>query len=149
MAPKKRGWPKGKPRKAPQLVDISNEIQQTSTIAKEKSIDLETSKRPDLCFIIESASRSNVSKLKLKDQNSEYEIEFFSKGPLVEQESAENLVTKAPILQSSEVPKSLSRDATVGLKEIMEDFHRNDMMISNPLAFEQQMIDSYKESEQG
>lgn len=140
--------PKGRKRAKINFIDINDNFKETlpttKVLKKPKDKALQASSRAsELCSIIESASRSNVSKIRL----SNCYIEFFDsignntlELKKITEEPADISAHLTP--EPTQVEEALSPQVELSLKGVMDDFHIQNLMIEDPLGYEEHMIDA-------
>ena len=95
--------------------------------------DKNTFSAADLCKILLAAGESGVKRLKMGD----LEVDFVEKGPNIDQNT--------PFLGAENVPKSAISSGTMDTldPELMEDMRVAQLMIDDPVAYEQEIIDAH------
>lgn len=98
----------------------------------------------DLCRIIKCGAVNGVARLTIGDfQVNYYHPPAASLGPQVTADPPN--VTEFPAPPASEQPP----EVTIADPELLEDLRMSQLMISDPLAFEQEIIDSHLEEARG
>lgn len=98
-----------------------------------------TSQAADITAILETCLKTGVTSLKWRD----LEVSFFVPGQPVMAYDLPKTTFDGYAPQASE--QELSRDSAIGTvdKELLDDMRRSQLLIDDPLGFEQEIIDAH------